>query len=157
MLAFRLSTVFDLGLSSGALDLVRWLGLRVYSRQQGHHRSHSRLKPNQRWSQAWFLWSHVPMDCHCACTRVTLSVNVTPQTVCPRPLFLKKEITTVIFWFWGTCRLLVPQGFWFSSRGLHRGTWEGLGSEKPQHEPLAFMLALGYVKRHDWELLLSHY
>lgn len=35
MLVFSLRTVFDLGLSSGALDSVRWLAVRVYSRQQG--------------------------------------------------------------------------------------------------------------------------
>lgn len=87
---------------------------------------------------------------------VWLSVNITPQTACPHLLF-KGGNHDSYFWVWGAWMRLLPNRFWSFSPGLHRGTWEGLDPEKPQHEPLAFMLALGYVKRHAWELLLSHY
>lgn len=87
------------------------------------------------------------------------SVNITPQTACPH-LFFKGGNHDSYFWFWGAWMRLLPNRFWSfppPPAGLHRGTWGGLDPEKPQHEPLAFMLALGYVKRHAWELLLSHY
>lgn len=61
VLIFSLFTVFDLWLRSSALDLVRRLGLRVYSSQQGHHRSHFRLKLKHRQYQAcgaMFSWAY---------------------------------------------------------------------------------------------------
>lgn len=41
---------------------------------RAHHRSHSRLKPNQSQTQPWFLWSHVPMGPLLVCTQYRLPV-----------------------------------------------------------------------------------
>lgn len=109
---------------------------------------------------------------------VLLSFQCVPTSSCAWDFMCYINVWTRLWWYLCLSSLNTRVGlrlFWvhglgcfhyWSWRGWRvvallprppQSIWEGLGPEKPQHEPLALTLALSYVTRHAWELLLSHY
>lgn len=78
--------------------------------------------------------------------------------MCPRLFLLSTRVEVVlVLGSWMISLLTILKGCGPLFPWPPQSIWEGLDPEKPEHEPLALMLALNYVTRHAWELLLSHY